>query len=144
MAASTNTVLSALILVWMMGAGSEEIAVKHLVGLEYPPVAAQAQIQGRVVVECMLTAEGRVDSAQVRSGHPVLSRAARANAATWVFRIPAGLAPEARVFVLTYDFRLEGICQAPSCTSHFSFDSPAAVTVVTQARHWNPSSAPER
>jgi len=142
MRTQVNLILAAALL-WTLAAGSEETTVRRLVGLEYPPIAAQAQIQGKVVLTCVLGSDGRVRSTEVRSGQPVLSEAARANASKWTFHVPAGVRPEARFFTLTYDFRLEGICHAPNCTSSFSFETPDSVTVVTQARHWNPAAAYE-
>lgn len=123
--------------------GGEETSVKHLVALDYPPIAAQAQIQGEVVLKCTVNDDGQVKNAEVVSGHPVLAKDARENAAKWAFSPAAGSRGESRVFTLIYRFQLEGVCFAPNCTSSFSFDYPNQATVVTQARHWTPSAAPE-
>jgi TonB family protein len=123
--------------------GGEETSVKHLVALDYPPLAAQAQIQGEVVVKCAINDDGRVKNAEVVSGHPVLAKDARENAAKWAFNPATGSGGESRVFTLIYRFRLEGVCFAPNCTSSFSFDYPNQATVITQARHWTPSAGNE-
>lgn len=116
----------------------QPITVQHLEDLEYPPIAAQAQIEGKVEVECVLDADGRVEGVEARSGHPILAGAARENAARWTFRIPGGMDAGSKRFVLVYNFRLEGVCHAPHCRRRFMFDSPNTVTVIGQARHWNP------
>ena len=144
MPSQVKRLCTSLLLLSTLASCAEEIAMRHLVGLEYPPIAAQAQIQGRVVVKCTLRADGRVQSTEVLTGHPVLSKAARENASKWTFRRPEGPRPEPVVVTLTYAFRLEGVCDAPNCTSMFSFDAPDSVTVVTQARHWNPTVPRER
>ena len=139
MTALLSTIFATAILLWSLAADSNEVAVRHLVGLDYPPIAAQAQLEGTVVLKCILGRDGRVQSTEVRSGHPVLSQAARENASKWIFRMPFNVRPETRVFTLRYNFRLEGVCRAPNCTSSFSFDIPDSITVVTQARLWNPA-----
>lgn len=123
--------------------GGEETSVKHLVALDYPRLAASARIQGDVVLKCMLNDDGQVKNTEVVSGHPVLAKDARENAAKWAFSPTTGSRDESRVFALIYRFRLEGVCFAPNCTSSFSFDSPNQATVITQARHWTPSASRE-
>jgi TonB family protein len=140
MTSLARRVLTAAVLCWSQPAGADEITIAHLAGLDYPPIAAQAQIRGKVVLRCLLRNDGRVASVEVVSGHPVLSEAASRNASRWVFRVPARFEGKDPKFTLTYDFKLMGTCRAPNCASDFTFDSPDTVTVTTQARSWNPSS----
>jgi TonB family protein len=120
----------------------EETSVKHLVALDYPRLAASARIQGEVVVKCTINDDGQVKNAEVVSGHPVLAKDARENAAKWAFGPAVGSKGESRVFTLIYRFRLEGVCFT-KCPSSFSFDYPNQATVVAPAPHWTPSAGNE-
>jgi TonB family protein len=126
-----------------LACGGEETSVKRLVALDYPPIAAQARIQGEVVVRCTVNDDGDVQGTVVMSGHAVLSKVARENAAKWAFSPATASRGESRGFTLIYRFRLEGVCFAPNCTSSFYFEYPNRATVVTQARHWTPAAARE-
>lgn len=123
-------------------AAGDEVLVKHLEGLEYPPLAAQAQIEGTVILKCVIGNDGRIERIEVLGGHRVLSQAARHNASKWTFQVPAAKNGGLHVFKLIYRFRLEGLCLAPRCTSMFSFTYPDTVTVISQSRHWTPSTDP--
>lgn len=52
----------------------------------YPPLARQARIAGPVVVEIIVSPEGRVESARALSGHPMLKEAALEAAYGWRFQ----------------------------------------------------------
>lgn len=119
--------------------GREGVFVKHLVSLEYPPLAAQAQIQGEVILKCIIGEDGRVSSAEVVSGNRLLSQSAQENALKWLFDVAEVKERGPREFRLIYRFHLEGVCLAPHCTSVFSFTYPNLVIVVSQSRHWTPS-----
>ncbi len=136
-----NFAFAGMVLILLPLQSADQLSVKRLVGLEYPAIAAQAQIQGDVILQCVIGDDGRVQSFEMTSGPPVLTEAARDNALKWGFHVPKGLGGEARVFRLTYGFRLEGTCVAPTCTSEFSFEYPDRVTVSTQTRHWMPAAA---
>lgn len=51
----------------------------------YPHIARQIRLQGDVSVEVMISPEGRVESARVVSGHPMLAQAAKEAALGWRF-----------------------------------------------------------
>lgn len=42
----------------------------------YPPIARQARIQGMVVLEAQISKDGKIESLQLVSGHPILAAAA--------------------------------------------------------------------
>lgn len=52
----------------------------------YPPLAAQARVQGVVVLEVLISNEGDIDSLRVVSGHPMLSSAAVDAVRQWKYR----------------------------------------------------------
>jgi len=51
----------------------------------YPQLARQIHLQGEVSVEVMISPDGRVESARVVSGHPMLAQCAREAAMGWRF-----------------------------------------------------------
>jgi periplasmic protein TonB len=56
---------------------------------EYPPIARGAHVQGTVVVEAIISKEGRVERARIVSGPPMLSTAAQRHSAG-ALRAPTG------------------------------------------------------
>ena len=67
---------------------------------EYPVLAAQAQIEGVVILEATVGADGRVDDVNVLRSHSVLDEAAVAAVKQWVYE-PLMLNGVAQPFVLT-------------------------------------------
>jgi TonB family protein len=66
----------------------------------YPSLARVARIMGKVEIQAVTDADGKVISAQLKSGHPVLGRAALDNVKTWRF---AGAGER----TITYEFKIE-------------------------------------
>jgi TonB family protein len=58
---------------------------------QYPALARQAQIQGEVKVEFVLSSDGEPISVVAVSGHPLLKPAAEQNVKTWRFELPKDL-----------------------------------------------------
>jgi protein TonB len=58
----------------------------HQVNPAYPPLARQARIQGKVVLEAMISKDGSIESLRVISGHPFLSAAALEAVKQWKYR----------------------------------------------------------
>jgi protein TonB len=79
----------------------------HDVSPEYPPLALAARLQGSVVIECVITAEGSVSELTVLRGHPLLNAAAVAAVSRWRYR-PTMLngAFVSVILTVTVDFRL--------------------------------------
>ena len=63
----------------------EPVKLRHVPPV-YPEIARAARVQGTVVLECLLTPEGRVEGVRVVSGHPLLSPAAAAAVGQWLYR----------------------------------------------------------
>ena len=74
----------------------------------YPGVAKQARIEGIVVLEAIITTEGRVASIKLISGHPLLVQAAMEAASQWVYE-PTRLnnEPVSVILSMTVNFRLQ-------------------------------------
>ena len=71
----------------------------------YPLLAHQARIAGDVQIRCLLDGEGAVIDAAPLSGHPILAKAASANARLWLFK-RAELSGSSSEILLKYTFRL--------------------------------------
>jgi protein TonB len=72
----------------------------HRVPPEYPLIAAQAQIEGVVILEATVGHDGHVDEVKVLRSHSVLDDAAMAAVEQWVYE-PLMLNGEPHPFVLT-------------------------------------------
>jgi periplasmic protein TonB len=75
----------------------------------YPPLARQARIQGAVILEAIISRQGRVDQLRVISGHPLLVQAALDAVRQWQYR-PTLLngEPVEVVTTITVNFNLSG------------------------------------
>jgi protein TonB len=63
----------------------EPVKVRH-VDPVYPPLAVAARVQGAVVLQCVITAEGTVSEIAIVSGHVLLNDAAVAAVSRWRYR----------------------------------------------------------
>jgi TonB family protein len=52
---------------------------------EYPKVASQLKLQGKVRIEITISADGHVTNTKVLGGHPVLANSAVAAVKQWLF-----------------------------------------------------------
>lgn len=59
--------------------------VKNKVLPEYPKIASQLKLQGKVRIEVTISADGHVTNTKVIGGHPVLANAAVAAVKQWLF-----------------------------------------------------------
>jgi periplasmic protein TonB len=53
---------------------------------QYPPLARQARVQGIVVLQAVISREGKIENVQVISGHPLLVKSARDAVQQWRYR----------------------------------------------------------
>jgi protein TonB len=74
---------------------------------EYPPVARQLRIQGRIEVEMSIDPSGSVDNVKVLSGNPALSGTAVNTLKHWHFEpILSGGKPVRAIAVMSFSFKL--------------------------------------
>src|SRR5262249_58176779 len=52
----------------------------------YPPLARQARIQGKVVLQAQISKDGAIENLQLISGHPMLAPAAIEAVKQWRFK----------------------------------------------------------
>jgi protein TonB len=74
----------------------------------YPPIAKAARASGAVVIQVLISEDGRVEQAEIKEGHPLLRDAALQAARQWVFR-PTTLSgvPVKVQGLLTFNFTLQ-------------------------------------
>jgi TonB family protein len=102
---------------------NEEIKVARLEEMEYPLAARLKVVEGVVVVQVTVNANGQVYSANAVSGPKLLVANAVENARKWIFRPSAR-----RQAIIVYDFKIEGLCVAP-CKSQFVFRPPNMIVI---------------
>jgi protein TonB len=73
----------------------------------YPPDALQARLQGKVILECTIGTDGRVEKVEVKRGSPLLDDSAREAVRQWVYE-PTRLngVPVPVIMTVTVDFSL--------------------------------------
>jgi TonB family protein len=95
----------------------------HVESLVYPPVARQARIAGDVVLIAQIGPDGSVSVPILKSGHPILLRAAEGNLKTWKFQTG-----ESQEMEITYRFRFIEP-SSDSAQTECAFDLPNSVTI---------------
>lgn len=89
---------------------TQEEAVKAAIAKpqpEYPPVARQLRIQGRIEVEMSIDPTGAVDGVKVLSGNPALTGNAVSTLKHWRFEpILSGGKPVRAIAVMDFSFKL--------------------------------------
>ena len=85
---------------------ADGMAPSRVVAMKYPVIASHARIEGVVVLQCSLDAEGQVLDVNVLSGHPLLAVPAKQNATRWKFRAITADKSQAQI-ILVYRFRIE-------------------------------------
>jgi protein TonB len=74
----------------------------------YPDIAYQARVQGYVVLECTIGADGRVSDVKVVRGIPLLDQAAIDAVSQWVYEpVLMNGVPVAVIMTVTVSFRVD-------------------------------------
>jgi TonB family protein len=94
----------------------------------WPLIARDAQIQGLVDMQLIISSDGLVSSANAISGHPVLKQAAEKNIRRWKFD-PSSAG--SRPLTVKYEFRLELPKTYYRPESQNIFELPTRVTVIS-------------
>ncbi len=133
-------VFGALILCSTALADDSTRQVEKLTSLEYPPVAAQARVEGTIQLRCEVAQDGSVKAVTAVAGNEILAKAARGNAMKWRFSKAAEppVNRKSNLVTLIYRFRLTGVCERSVCPTSFSFEVPNVVLVESQAPRWQP------
>jgi len=119
---------------------TEEWIPVRVVSLNYPIVAAQAQIAGTVQIVIALNDRGIVQDIVSETGNSILAAAAERNIRTWKFgRLPgAGKTSIGRTVRVTYVFKLEDVSHSTTPQSKFMYEYPETATITVPRPHWQP------
>ena len=111
-----------------------EPCVTRLDSPNYPPLARQTWIQGKVTVSVSIYRDGTASVAKEGKGHPLLLVAAQENLKTWRFK--PNDSPEAIPLDVEYEFVLdtEHPTEDSNGASNVTLDLPRHVTVSAPAR----------
>ena len=134
------TCLGFLLLVGWASTGSNDVPfATKVVSMQYPRIAAMAQITGAAVLRVRIDGTGAVLSAEGLSGHPILIKAAAANMKLWRFSTgQSGGEKTGSVFDFTYVFELKGASFATAQCSELTYEYPSKVTIVSKAPYVTP------
>jgi TonB family protein len=112
-------------------------AVSRVVSMEYPQLAIQARIQGRLTVECTLNKNGTVSTAQIvdsdsmtQQAMLLLGQAVLENVRQWRFRKHAQDREQSSTIRIHDTFAFQDIPSSKR-TTRFIFDFPDLVYVIT-------------
>ncbi len=108
------------------------ISVRRIVGMEYPPFARMAVLQGKVELAATVSFDGTVKSIRVLSGPEPLASPAKETLSKWLFTGCRSQASECELrFVFT--FVLSGSCTPGArCPTEFQVDLPNEVRVKSE------------
>jgi len=101
----------------------------------YPPLARQLRVTGDVALMLSVRQDGRVESAALESGHPLLAEAALTSVRQSQFEC-RGCSQEATPYRLVYTFNLDSDCPCPPRDSDSkNADKQQFYPRVTEAEH---------
>ena len=120
-------VINVLCAVSISCAAADGVCIRHLVAPVYPPLPLQARIQGSVVLDLIIAADGEVTSVSASGAHRMLQKAAEENIRTWMF---CG-ALAAQNIRITYSYKLENEARYPVPPPKIIFDLPEKVEIVS-------------
>jgi len=134
--------LASLSCVWLPSSvWAQEWLPKRIVGMGYPPLGAQARIQGSLNLRCVIDKDGRVESARIESAsnsapamHGILGEAAKINVMQWRFtKNDKDSASASSVTIVRYFFiLLDGGCSDGRLAQEFAFEYPNSVFVTSE------------
>ena len=119
-------------LTWSQPCQQPEIAVKKIVGLQYPRLARLAVIQGTVELIATISRDGTVTRTRVEYGKAPLTEAAKESLSKWQFN--GCTEPRGCDVRIVFSFVLTGSCDArENCPTDFEVDLPGKVKVASKA-----------
>jgi TonB family protein len=110
--------------------GSNEMFIMTLRMPCYPPLARQAQLQGKVAVKIGMDKDGTVTTAQAVDGNPLLQRSATDNLRTWKIGGDPGQDLSKLTMTVVFEYKLEGEPGFERCAARVIFDSINKVEIV--------------
>jgi hypothetical protein len=124
-----------------------EPQVLHFQVPQYPALAWQTRISGRVSLNILVYKDGTVGFADETEGHPLLVAAAKDNLKTWTFERNDSM--QAIPLRIEFEYRFDETRETYQLVSDVTFDLPRHVTVLAstpaitcrytttiKSRHW--------
>jgi hypothetical protein len=106
-----------------------QLAMKRVIGIDYPWLARMAVLQGDVDLVATISTEGTVTRVRITSGAESLALSAKAALLKWQFTGCTSTHGECEArFVVS--FVLNGSCDSEDCHSTFQVDFPGKITVT--------------
>ncbi|HEV2194978.1 MAG TPA: TonB family protein [Candidatus Acidoferrum sp.] len=110
-------------------AGRPDLHLTHAVPVLYPPLARQVRISSTVVAKVSVANDGKVDSVQIASGHPLLQQVVIDSVRQWTF---SPQPEEPRTFELRCQFGLREF-SAPKAREVISVPGPLHLLILASA-----------
>jgi hypothetical protein len=108
-----------------------QLALKRVIGIDYPWFARMAVLQGDVELIATISTEGFVTRVRIISGAEPLATPTKATLSRWQFTGCTSEQTECEVrFVVT--FVLNGSCASENCPSTFEVDFPGKIIVTSK------------
>jgi len=128
----------------------EGLCPKHIETPQYPTLARQTHVTGKITLTVTVDADGKVTHAEavaanpVQRAHPLLQNSAAENMQHWTFAKPS-LAPYTQVIVYDYEYDSTlppsgGPSSLPSITK-VTFDLPDRVNILINGEIIEPAKA---
>lgn len=137
----------ALLLFLSASCFGQSVCPKHIETPTYPPVAAAARLQAKVIVRITLDAEGNVTKAEFANDlahqvNPVLVKPAIENIKRWTFEKPPS-APVTQVIIYEYkmDASLPPVSDHQGPITKVLIDLPDHVTILHNESVADPASS---
>jgi hypothetical protein len=114
---------------------TETPRVTHIQAPNYPEVAWQEKVHGKVTLKILVHKDGRFGFAQDPVGPPALVSAAKENLCSWTFASNQSESP--LPLTVEYEYRIDKSKTSAQLNTEVTYDLPNHVTVV--APEYSPS-----
>ena len=109
--------------------------VTHFQAPNYPPMAWQAKVHGKVTLKILVYKDGRFGFTDTVVGPPALVSAAKENLCSWTFA--SGQSDVPLPLTVEYEYRIDKSHTSTELDAQVTYDLPNRVTVV--APEYSPS-----
>jgi len=114
---------------------TEPPRVTHFQAPNYPEMAWQSKVHGKVVLKILVHKDGRFGFADTPAGPPALVSAAKENLCSWTFASNQSENP--LPLTVEYEYRIDKTRASAQLSTEVTYDLPNHVTVV--APEYSPS-----
>jgi hypothetical protein len=105
--------------------------IVHFQTPNYPEIAWQSQVEGKVSLKVLVYKDGRFDFTGAAVGNPLLVAAAKENLCSWNFASNDSADP--LPLTVEFEYRIDKVRTSAQLTTQVTYDLPNRVTVVAPA-----------